>query len=97
MDDITSVVVKPLLTERGTHLKETHNKFLFEVAKSSNKLEVKRAVEHLFNVKVGEVRTVSMRGKRKRLGSKPAGRRADWKKAIVTLLPGHTIEFFEGA
>lgn len=97
MEDITSVVVKPLLTERGTHLKETHNKFLFEVARSSNKLEVKRAVEHLFNVKVGEVRTVSMHGKRKRLGSKPAGRRADWKKAIVTLLPGHTIEFFEGA
>lgn len=97
MEDITSVIIRPLLTERGTHLKETQNTYLFEVRRSINKLQVKRAVEYLFNVKVQHVRTVSMHGKMKRLGARPAGCRPDWKKAIVTLVPGETIEFFEGA
>ena len=97
MEDITSVIIRPLLTERGTHLKETQSTYLFEVMRSANKLQVKKAVEHMFNVKVWRVRNVSMHGKLKRLGSRPAGRRPDWKKAIVALMPGEAIEFFEGA
>lgn len=97
MEEITSIIIRPLLTERGTHLKETQNTYLFEVMRSANKLQVKKAVEHLFNVKVRHVRTVSMHGKLKRLGSRPAGRRPDWKKAIVALVHGETIQFFEGA
>ncbi|MBI4530793.1 MAG: 50S ribosomal protein L23 [Candidatus Latescibacteria bacterium] len=97
MEDLTSIIIRPLITERGTYFKERQNTYLFEVRRSVNKLLVKKAVERLFNVKVRCVRTVSMHGKVKRLGSRPAGRRPDWKKAIVTLAQGETIEFFEGA
>jgi large subunit ribosomal protein L23 len=88
------VIRRPAVTEKGTALKE-QNKYCFEVDPRANKIEVKRAVEVLFNVKVAAVHTVSMRGRVKRLG-RFAGRTPDWKKAIVTLQEGHTIEFFEG-
>ncbi|MGH7382599.1 MAG: 50S ribosomal protein L23 [Candidatus Methylomirabilales bacterium] len=89
------VIRRPTVTEKGTALKE-QNKYCFEVDRRANKIEVKRAVEVLFNVKVAAVHTVAMRGRVKRLG-RFAGRTPDWKKAIVTLKEGHSIEFFEGA
>ncbi|KRT71008.1 MAG: 50S ribosomal protein L23 [candidate division NC10 bacterium CSP1-5] len=89
------VIRRPSVTEKGTALKE-QNKYCFEVDRRANKIEVKRAVEALFNVKVAAVHTVAMRGRVKRLG-RFAGRTPDWKKAIVTLKEGHSIEFFEGA
>ena len=88
------IIRRPVVTEKGTALKE-QNKYLFEVDRRANKVEIKQAVESLFNVKVAAIHTVSMRGKVKRLG-RFAGRTSDWKKAIVTLREGHSIEFFEG-
>ena len=89
------VVQRPLLTEKGTRLKEQANQYLFRVARTATKVEIKQAVEQLFKVKVAEVRTLQMRGKVKRMG-RFAGRRPDWKKAIVTLKAGQSIELYEG-
>jgi len=76
--------------------KEEHNMVTFRVHPDANKVEIRVAVEQVFNVKVSDVRTASFEGKMKRMG-KHQGRRADWKKAIVTLAPGHKIELVEGA
>jgi large subunit ribosomal protein L23 len=95
MKELYEVIRRPAVTEKGTALKE-QNKYCFEVDRRANKIEVKRAVEALFNVKVAAVHTVTVRGRIKRLG-RFAGRTPDWKKAIVTLKEGHSIEFFEGA
>ena len=89
------VVLRPLLTEKGTRLKEEGNQYLFRVAKTANKVEIKHAIEHLFKVTVLEVRTVHQQGKVKRLG-RFQGRRPDWKKAIATLKQGESIELYEG-
>jgi len=89
------VVQRPLLTEKGTRLKEEANQYLFRVAKTATKLEIKQAVEQLFKVKVMEVRTLRVQGKVKRLG-RFQGRRPDWKKALVTLKAGQSIELYEG-
>ena len=89
------VVLRPLLTEKGTRLKEDGNQYLFRVAKTANKIEIKHAIEHLFKVTVLEVRTIQQRGKVKRLG-RFQGRRPDWKKAIATLKAGESIELYEG-
>jgi len=89
------VVQRPLLTEKGTRLKEEGNQYLFRVARTATKIEVKQAIEQLFKVKVAEVRTLRMQGKVKRMG-RFAGRRPDWKKAIVTLKAGQSIELYEG-
>ena len=91
------VLRAPLITEKGSMLRETENLYLFRVAMGANKIQIKKAVEELFKVKVQSVRTVRVHGKMKRVG-KRAGRRPDWKKAYVKLKPGEkTIEFFEGA
>jgi large subunit ribosomal protein L23 len=90
------VVRKPLLTEKGTRLKEEGNQYLFRVAQTANKIEIKQAIEQLFKVTVLDVRTLRIRGKTKRLG-RFQGRRPDWKKAIATLKEGDTIELYEGA
>lgn len=95
MRDAYAIVRRPVVTEKGTFLKEQGNQYLFEVARDANKIEVGKAVETLFRVKVVNVRTLAMRGKRKRLG-RFQGRTSDWKKAIVTLKAGDTIELFEG-
>jgi large subunit ribosomal protein L23 len=95
MKDPYQVVLKPLLTEKGTRLKEEGNQYLFRVAKTANKVEIKQAVEHLFKVTVLNVRTTRVRGKVKRLG-RFQGRRPDWKKAIATLKEGDSIELYEG-
>jgi large subunit ribosomal protein L23 len=89
------VVQRPLLTEKGTRLKEEANQYLFRVAPTATKIEIKQAIEQLFKVKVAEVRTLRMQGKVKRMG-RFAGRRAGWKKAIVTLKTGQSIELYEG-
>jgi len=89
------VVLRPLLTEKGTRLKEEGNHYLFRVAKTANKVEIKQAIEGLFKVTVLDVRTLRVRGKVKRLG-RFQGRRPDWKKAIATLKQGDTIELYEG-
>ncbi len=89
------IIRKPLITEKTTRQKE-EGQYVFEVAGSANKIEIQKAVERLFKVKVLDVRTSNVLGKVKRLGRK-SGRRSDWKKAIVTLREGDRIEFFEGA
>ena len=92
--DPRSIIRKVLITEKGTVLREVQQQYLFEVARAANKIEIKRAVEAVFNVKVESVQTMQMRGKTKRQG-RWVGRRNDWKKAIVTLKPDQKIELFE--
>ncbi len=90
------VIRRPLITEKATRLKEASNTVCFEVARDANKIEVARAVEKLFGVKVAEVRVANRQGKWKRMG-KFIGQRKAWKKAYVRLAPGEKpIEFFEG-
>jgi len=92
--DARSIVRKVLITEKGTVLRETQNQYFFEVARDANKIEIKRAIETIFSVKVDNVRTMQLRGKVKRQG-RWVGKRNDWKKAIVTLKPDQKIELFE--
>jgi large subunit ribosomal protein L23 len=94
LKDPRSIVLKPLVTEKGSKMRETSNKYLFRVATAANRLEVKRAVEKIFNVKVKSVRTMIAHGKVKRMGAH-SGKRPDWKKAVVTLEAGQTIDLFE--
>ena len=89
-----TIVRRALITEKGTRIREGKNGYLFEVARDANKIEVKQAVEAIFSVKVDSVRTLRVHGKPKRMG-RYAGHRSDWKKAIVTLKKGQTIELFE--
>lgn len=88
------IIIKPIITEKSTLQKEANNTVTFEVARSANRIEVKKAIEKLFNVQVDEVRTICITGKIKRRG-RTLGKRRDWKKAIVTLKPGERIEFFD--
>jgi len=88
-------ILRPVVTEKGTTLKDDNNQIIFEVDPRSNKSEIKKAIEKLFKVKVLAVHTQNRLGKRKRLG-KTVGRRKNWKKAIVTLKEGDRVEYFEG-
>jgi len=90
------IIRRPLLTEKTTKQKELFNQLTFEVSRGSNRVEIRRAVEKIFNVRVASVRTMQVRGKVKRRG-RVLGKRRDWKKAVVKLMPGERIEFFEGA
>jgi large subunit ribosomal protein L23 len=90
------LIRKPRITEKVILLKEDNNKVVFEVARESNKIELKKAIESIFKVKVKKISTLNVKGKLKRQG-KTEGRRADWKKAIITLEEGEKIEYFEGA
>lgn len=94
MKDLAQVVRKPLVTERFADLRERDNKFIFEVHPDANKHEIRQAIEHYFGVKVTNVRTMNVHGKVKRLG-RFSGKRADWKKAIVTLAEGDSIDLFD--
>jgi len=89
------IIRRPIVTEKGSILKDENNQLVFEVNLSANKSEIKKAVEKLFKVTVLSVRTQNRLGKRKRLG-RSVGRRKNWKKAIVTLKEGHRVDFFEG-
>jgi large subunit ribosomal protein L23 len=95
MKDIYSIVKKPLFTEKGSSLKEAQNKVLIEVSKDANKIEIKRAVEELFKVKVEKISTIKMYGKFKRHG-RSVGRTPDRKKALITLKKGEKLDFIEG-
>ncbi|MDM8552656.1 50S ribosomal protein L23 [Desulfobacterales bacterium HSG2] len=90
------VIKRPLMSEKTTKQKESFNQLSFEVDRGANRVEIKRAVEQIFNVRVATVRTMQVRGKTKQRG-RIIGKRRDWKKAIVKLMPGERIEFFEGA
>lgn len=94
MRDPRSIILRPLVTEKGSKLRELGNKYLFSVASDANRIEIKRAVEEIFRVKVKNVRTIVMHGKVKRMGIF-AGKRPDWKKAVVTLAEGQSIDLFE--
>jgi large subunit ribosomal protein L23 len=96
MRDPRHVLIRPLMTEKSMQQKETLNTVAFRVKPDANKVEIRAAVESVFNVKVTAVRTASYEGKLKRMG-RFQGRRSDWKKAIVTLAPGHKIDLVEGA
>lgn len=95
MDEAYKIVRNPILTEKTTEQKETLNKVAFRVAPAATKRQIKEAVEDIFNVTVVDVHTVNILGKRRRMRFR-VGKKADWKKAIVTLKPGDKIEFFEG-
>jgi len=88
MKAIYDIVKRPCLTEKGNLLQESQNKVVFEVDGRANKIEIKQAVEKLFNVKVSKVTTANMTGKQKRVGAKSVGRASDWKKAYITLAEG---------
>ncbi len=90
------IVKRPLITEKSERAREAAQQYAFEVHKDATKIQVKNAVEKLFTVHVTAVRTLVARGKNKRVG-KNVGRRANWKKAVVTLKEGETIPLFEGA
>ncbi len=91
--DPYQVVVRPLITEKATHLSERHNAYTFEVNPLATKTEIKHAVEALFNVKVLDVRTQNRRGKLRRYRLK-LGRMRNWKKAIVSLHEEYRIDFY---
>lgn len=96
MKHYSEIIRTPLITEKGTLVNEQANQVLFRVAPDANKVEIQKAVEQFFNVKVVKVRTVRVLGKTRRVG-RSFGRRSDWKKAYVTLAEGQRIDFFEGA
>ena len=89
------IIIKPIITEQSMEATE-EKKYVFQVAIDANKIEIKKAVEEIFGVKVEKVNTIRMEGKMKRMGA-TMGRRASWKKAMVKLTAdSKTIEFFEG-
>jgi large subunit ribosomal protein L23 len=92
---IQDIVKRPLITEKAERNREATRAYAFEVHRDATKIQVKQAVEKLFNVHVLAVRTAVARGKNKRVG-RSMGRRPNWKKAFVTLKEGDTIALFEG-
>lgn len=93
--NVHDVIRRPLLSEKGAFLNANSNTVLMEVDRHANKIEIRRAVEEVFKVKVSSVHTMHVRGKKKRLG-RHEGRRRSWKKAMVTLMPGEKLDFLEG-
>jgi large subunit ribosomal protein L23 len=92
MEDI-NIIVKPLITEKSTHLQNTRNSYAFQVARDANKIQIRKAVENLYNVKVMDVRTMNRKGKPRRSRNKMA-KTSDWKRAIVVLDANSRIELF---
>ncbi len=95
MKDVYGIIRRPIVTEKSTVQREEINAVTFEVDRRANKIEIKDAVQRLFNVTVNDVRVMNFTGKSKRVG-KNVGKKSDWKKAIVSLKDGDSIEFFEG-
>ena len=93
MANVYDIIIRPIITERSMEA-TADKKYVFEVAPTAGKIEIKKAVEEIFGVKVAKVNTLNMQGKMKRMGARPAGRRPSWKKAMVTLAEGETIEIF---
>ena len=99
----TSIILRPILSEKGTLLSETQNKFIFQVEKHSNKLEIKKAVEEKFKVKIKKVATLNIKGKNKNMTIRSnghilrtSGNRSSWKKDIITLEKGFSIDMLGG-
>ena len=90
---IYRVIIKPLVTEKGTHQSQTRNAYAFEVHTGATKAEIKQAVEHIYAVKVVEVRTANRKGKPRRTGMR-YGVTSHWKKAVVVLNPEYHIDLF---
>jgi len=95
MKELHQIIRRPLLTEKSTAQRESAHQVSFEVDRRANKVEIRTAVEKLFKVKVLGVNTINLEGKHKRQG-RTIGKKSDWKKAIVTLKEGESIDFFEG-
>ncbi|MGM0414090.1 MAG: 50S ribosomal protein L23 [Bacillota bacterium] len=95
MDNARDIIISPLISEKTMKLMEENNAYTFKVAKKANKIQIRQAIEDIFSVRVVKVNTMNMKGKRKRLGF-TEGKRPDWKKAIVRLEDGDSIEIFEG-
>lgn len=92
-NDIYTVIIRPLVTEKGTHQSQTRNAYAFEVAAEANKAQIKQAVEKIYNVKVTSVRTANRKGKPRRTGA-TWGTTSHWKKAVVVLHPDNRIDLF---
>ncbi|MFW6386537.1 MAG: 50S ribosomal protein L23 [Bacillota bacterium] len=93
--DSRDIIISPVISEKSMTLMEDNNTYTFEVARGANKVQIRNAVEEIFNVKVEKVNTMNIRGKNRRLG-RNEGKRPDWKKAMVRLAAGDQIEIFEG-
>lgn len=93
--DPRQIIIEPIVTEKSTVARELYNRYTFRVIPGATKPQIAKAIEEIFEVTVIEVRTVKMEGKLKRLG-RNIGRRSAWKKAIVTLKEGDSVDFFEG-
>ncbi len=89
---LMKVLLAPVISEKSTIAADTNQQFVFKVIPDANKIEIKKAVELMFDVKVDSVQVANVKGKRKRFGQ-VAGRRADWKKAYVKLQPGQDLDF----
>ena len=103
MGNSISLLIRPIMSEKSTQLSESLNKYVFQVDKKANKLEIKKAVEERFNVKVKKVATLNQRGKLKNTSMRSGGRvirtsgyRSGYKKAIVTLMEGQNIDLIGG-
>jgi len=94
MKNHREIIIAPLFSEKTTGLKETKNVYTFQVSINANKIEIKKAIEKIFDVDVTDVNTIKMFGKPKRTG-RWAGYKSDWKKAYVTVKAGQTIADFE--
>ncbi len=93
------ILLYPILTEKMLKLQEMQGKYAFKVSKNANKIEIKKAVQSRFDVTVEKVHIINVKGKSKQMNTRRGitrGRRSDWKKAIVTLREGDSIDFFEG-
>jgi large subunit ribosomal protein L23 len=92
--DPRSIIQRAMITEKGSLLREQNNSYLFQVHPDANKIEIRQAIRAIFNVEVEDVRTMNVQGKIKKLG-RTSGRRSAWKKAIVTLKDGQSIDLFD--
>ena len=99
----TDIILNPILSEKSHSMSEQYNKYVFKVAKNSNKLQIKKSIEKRFDVKVSKVSTMNFNGKNKNITIKSdghvirtSGKRSSWKKAIVTLNEGNKINLVEG-
>jgi large subunit ribosomal protein L23 len=95
-NDVRRAIVSPVVSEKSYRLVQAHNQYTFRVLDEAHKVEIRQAVEELFDVTVTDVRTVKVQPKPKRRG-RSVGTRPGWKKAIVELQPGDSIDIFEGA
>ena len=95
-DDVRRAIVRPVVSEKSYMLVQAHNQYTFRVLEDAHKIEIRQAVEELFDVTVTDVRTIAVKAKPKRRG-RSVGTRPGWKKAIVELQPGDSIDIFEGA